>query len=546
MEDVNIKKGLGRAIAAEKLITTLEEESSISFLSAKGVLPKYGFPIDTVNLDILGGSDEEAKKIDLSRDLKMAISEFAPPAKIVANGKIWESYAINTIPNKGWPAYVYYECPKCKKIYHPEGNMVDIETNLNDQPKKKCSFCETLMEPKLFIIPIFGFSTQFEYKPKPVGESRPSTYYATQTQFWGADGLTAKQKAEGKDKTINYKGKEVKITYSPGGKLFVLNQGINGRGLFICPNCGFAKDPLTVLKDNKHESKFKRTCSCKKYLKASLGQVFSTDILKISLPNHTIDFPISEELEPKNQSLSVLYAILEGASKALDISRGDISGCVTENQELVLFDDTAGGSGFVKHIYREFDKVLREALNKVSGICGCTPETSCYGCLRNYSNQFFHDQISRGLAKEYISWLINSEKEVSVKTAPTKTSSEKEEIGTKTFEYDIPNTESYPDTLSQFETLRDSTDDENQKIGYERLINETKEYKYEKPISEEKLPAKERDIWPELFWPKSRVALFTRETKTQYDILKKYNWYCYIVEENIDAGIVLSHIKKED
>ena len=30
----------------------------------------------------------------------MAISEFAPPAQIVANGGVWESYAINTIPNK--------------------------------------------------------------------------------------------------------------------------------------------------------------------------------------------------------------------------------------------------------------------------------------------------------------------------------------------------------------------------------------------------------------------------------------------------------------
>ena len=93
--------GIRRAYAAEKLVTTLEEEPSINFLSAKSVLPKYGFPIDTVSLDIISGSEEEAKKIDLSRDLKMAISEFAPPAKIVANGKIWESYAINTVPDKG-------------------------------------------------------------------------------------------------------------------------------------------------------------------------------------------------------------------------------------------------------------------------------------------------------------------------------------------------------------------------------------------------------------------------------------------------------------
>ena len=98
-----------------------------------------------------------------------------------------------------------------------------------------------------------------------------------------------------------------------------------------------------------------------------------------------------------------MYAILEGASKALDISRGDISGCVTLNQEIILFDDTPGGSGFVKHIYFHIAEVLREAKNKVSGICGCTEETSCYGCLRNYSNQF----LSRGLAYKYIDWLLN-------------------------------------------------------------------------------------------------------------------------------------------
>ncbi len=547
-EDGKSVKMLGRAIAAEKLITTLEEEPSINFLSAKGVLPKYGFPIDTVSLDILGGSEEEAKKIDLSRDLKMAISEFAPPASIVANGKVWESYAINTIPDKGWPAYVYHECPKCKKIYHPEGNVVDVSVNLDEEPKKVCGCCNTLMNPRLFIIPLFGFSTQMEYKPKPVGDSRPSTYYGTQTQFWGTEGLTEKQKAEAKDSVLLLKGKEVKITYSPGGKLFVLNQGIEGRGLNICPSCGFAKDPKTVIKGNKHETKFKKTCGCTRLIRASLGQVFSTDILKITLPKHDVHINSSEGTEEKNQYLSVLYAILEGASKALDISRADISGCVTENQELVLYDDTSGGSGFVKHIFNHFDKVLRAARNKVSGQCGCSEETSCYGCLRNYSNQFFHDKISRGLAKRYIDWLIDAE-ETGVKheqqSEPIKGEKE-EKIGMKTFAYDVPDTSANPDTLSQLECLRDSSDDDDIKAGYEKLIDAVMSKKYENPISEEKLPAKEKDIWPELFWGRSHVALFTPDNKKQYDILRKYDWYCYIVDKNIDADLVLSHIVTEE
>ena len=547
-EDGKTVRGLGRAIAAEKLIATLEDEPSINFLSAKGVLPKYGFPIDTVSLDIIGGTEEEAKKIDLSRDLKMAISEFAPPAKIVANGKIWESYAINTIPDKGWPAYVYHECPKCKKIYHPEGHMVDVSVNLEEEPKKVCDICGTLMDPRMFIIPLFGFSTQMEYKPKSVGESRPSTYYATQTLFWGIEGLTEKQKAEAEDRKLILKGKEVSITYSPGGKLFVLNQGVNGRGLHICPSCGYAKDPITILKGNKHETKYKKTCGNKKFIRASLGHVFSTDILKISLPIHDVYLKGVEGTEEKNQQLSVLYAILEGASKALDISRDDISGCVTEKQEIVLFDDTAGGSGFVKHIYKNFDKVLREAKNKVSGMCGCTPETSCYGCLRNYSNQFFHDQISRGMAYEYISWLLEGEATAKprIDKPEIKSKKIKEELGSKRFEYDNPDTSTYPDTLSQLEFLRDSADDEEIKAGFNKLLQAVKDVNYENPITDEKLPTKEKDIWPELFWGKSHVALFTPETKRQFDILKKYDWYCYIVDENIDAETVLSHIMKEE
>lgn len=542
-------RGLGRAITAEKLIKTLEDEPSINFLSAKGVLPKYGFPIDSVSLDIIGGSDEEAKKIDLSRDLKMAISEFAPPAKIVANGKIWESYAINTIPNKGWPAYVYHECPKCKRIFHPEGKMVDVATNLEEEPKKKCDYCGTLMDPRLMIIPLFGFSTQMEYKPKPVGESRPSTYYATQTQFWGTEGLTEKQKAEAKDKTITVKGKTVNITYSPGGKLFILNQGVNGRGLHICPSCGYAKDPITILKGNKHETKYKKICGNKKFIRASLGHVFSTDILKVSLPRHDIHLNNAEAIEQKNQYLSVLYAILEGASKALDISRDDISGCVTENQELVLFDDTAGGSGFVKHIFKDFEKVLREARNKVSGRCGCTPETSCYGCLRNYSNQFFHDQISRGMAYEYISWLLDAEaipRKINQNPATTRKNLEEEELGVKSFDYTAPDTSLYPDIISKLESLRDTADDESVRIGYGKLLEVVDDSNYEHPITEEKLPTKEKDIWPEVFWGRSKVALFLPGAMKQFNILKKYNWYCYIVDENIQAESVLSHIKKEE
>ena len=50
--------------------------------------------------------------------------------------------------------------------------------------------------------------------------------------------------------------------------------------------------------------------------------------------------------------------------------------------------------------------MLKTALEKVDGKCGCGEETCCYGCLRNYDNQTYHDTMSRGQAKNYLTWLL--------------------------------------------------------------------------------------------------------------------------------------------
>lgn len=516
--DNKTRKNRGRAYAAEDLIRTLNSESSINFLASKSVLPKYGFPVDTVSLDVIGGSEEEAGRIDLSRDLKMAISEYAPPAQVVANGKVWESYAINTVLNKGWPAYIYYSCHTCGRIYPPQGGMVDATIDIKEESKILCETCGEILTPRLFIIPIFGFSTQMEYKPKPVGDSKPSTYYNTQTQFWGISGLSERQKAEAEDQIMRFDGRSVKLTYSPGGKLFALNQGRNGSGLFVCPECGYSKSPSDVKKTNKHLTKFKKPCSCNKLIHTSLGHVFSTDVLKISLPEHILEMENQPNMHRKDKAYSILYAILEGASKALDISRDDINGCVIGNMELVLFDDTAGGSGYVKNIYHNFPKVLREARNKVAGGCGCTPETSCYGCLRNYTNQSYHDRISRGFALEYLEWLINGVERAEVRT-------------------------SNPDICTQFEDMRDEADDENVKAGWMLLLKSLKPCTYEAPSAEETISSEGKLLWPELIWKKSKVIITTSEEEEDYNALRKEGWNIYSIDSEFDAEELLGRVE---
>ena len=64
-------------------MNTYLTKSVLEFLSSNNVMPKYGFPVDIVELTILHHG-EEARNISLSRDLKMAISEFYQEMKLTA------------------------------------------------------------------------------------------------------------------------------------------------------------------------------------------------------------------------------------------------------------------------------------------------------------------------------------------------------------------------------------------------------------------------------------------------------------------------------
>jgi hypothetical protein len=390
---------LGQAKSVQTLINTYTEEQTIKFLATSGVLPKYGFPVDVVSLNILNNS-EDAKKIDLSRDLRIAISEFAPLGSVVANGKVWTSRYINTVPDRGWPAYRYFECFECKHISPPEEiTVIDHDGEVGEKP---CPKCLSMMHPKKFIIPIFGFSTSMEEKPSRVGDSRPQRGYATRIQFWGIGALDSFQ-IEQRREAVFFEGERAfKTEYSPSGKLVVLNRGVNGAGLWICKTCGCVK---TFPTEPKHKNRFGYDCPNTHLYNASLGHTFFTDILRIELPYHLSPFDTGN----KDVRLSVLYAILDGASEAQGIARSDISGCIDyENGKpaLVLFDESAGGAGHVKKIFEHMKRVLYSALNRVNGDCGCSEETSCYGCLRNYENQYEHEKLTRGGAKEYLEWLL--------------------------------------------------------------------------------------------------------------------------------------------
>lgn len=68
-----------------------------------------------------------------------------------------------------------------------------------------------------------------------------------------------------------------------------------------------------------------------------------------------------------------------------------------------------GGAGLVARLEKKemFRDCLEAAQKRVSGNCGCSEETSCYGCLRTYRNQFAHKYLQRGPVRHYLDKVLS-------------------------------------------------------------------------------------------------------------------------------------------
>lgn len=71
----------------------------IEFLVRNNVLPKYGFPVDTVELH-QGMDSNQEKKLQMVRDLQLAVAEYAPDAQVVADGRLYTSRYIRKLPRQ--------------------------------------------------------------------------------------------------------------------------------------------------------------------------------------------------------------------------------------------------------------------------------------------------------------------------------------------------------------------------------------------------------------------------------------------------------------
>lgn len=177
MEDAKQKNEFKLADWARLRANTIADENLLNFLSRKVVIPKYGFPVDVVELDTQPTQRSDAATVSLQRDLAIAIAEFAPTCEVVANKKIWKSYALKRVAEKEWERWCYRRCAK-HNVY------VEWKESEAERPLD----CGDAAPKREYIIPKFGFITNRE-PPKPPSR-RPARVFTTRPYFARAVGQT--------------------------------------------------------------------------------------------------------------------------------------------------------------------------------------------------------------------------------------------------------------------------------------------------------------------------------------------------------------------
>lgn len=391
----------------ERLRRTFADRALLSYLASRNVLPKYGFPVDVVELDVARTGEQSAKDLELSRDLRLAITDYAPGAETVAAKGLWRSVGLVTRRNKSLPSYGWAVCRSCSHFRYALGTV--------SESCPKCGDTARSSENGVFVMPIFGFLGK---RVGDAGDSRPLRLSSVTTWFG------AYKDAEPEWRRVpELSGVSPFVArVSRQGQITVINTGPLSRGFRICEWCGYGEPaPARTVSGGTNvgaaaRAKASGTGPAKRAehddprmpgRKCSgpvghrhLGHEFLTDTLELETGVAMSD----------SEARSVLTALLT-AVRALDIDPDDVGGTLhytgSGTPSLVIYDAVPGGAGHAHRILDGLPDIAAAALTRMDE-CTCGEETSCYGCLRTYGNQPWHDELSRGAAARLLRAMLGS------------------------------------------------------------------------------------------------------------------------------------------
>lgn len=403
---------LKAALHWEGLRSRYMKQFLVNQLSAQGMIPTYSFPVHTLTLEVTSEIGKQLdfsqdKDIALNRDATFGISEYAPGAEVVANGRIWTSEGLAYYPRMFMPTRFYILCQQC--------HHVDIREDIQDLPAE-CSFCGATVnrQKKSFIEPK-GFVTSYKNRRgKNPSFTRIRRQYADEARLissaksnqYIATDVPKIRKALLKGHAID---KSAAI-----GTLFVVNRGPFGLGYHRCGFCNHMIPAHKVAKIKKRHTALLSDRLCRNdelSWPVDLAHIYNTDVcifryldIQISgLPKEMLKGEMKQHYDSFARTLTEAMRI--AAAELLGIQSNEIRSTfkmANRCLDAIIYDAVPGGAGYAVRLYN--DVSVRDILNSTIKILNCPSNCakSCRSCLCDYLNQRIWDSFDR---KPVLQWL---------------------------------------------------------------------------------------------------------------------------------------------
>jgi hypothetical protein len=390
----------------------LANQQMINYLSKHGAIPTYSFPVDSIELEVIDGSfgGQGGDDIELNRDARVGIVEYAPDSEVVANGRVWISRGIDANPRAFMPTMHYKVCAQCRHIeQQPDRSLIPTA----------CPACGTALEgfPRRYIEPLSFVTSLKEKDGFEPGVRRIKPPPALEQMLIGNAAESAFQSTDLTHVSMAYQD-------SRAGRMVVINQG-RSNGFLKCNRCaatqmkrkasqtlGAHDNPRTGKPCENNEA---QDTSGSRSTTLDLAHTFFTDVLQIrtglsielpvELPNGVSPFDFRDGV-----ARTVVEAMRLGCVEILSVPDGEVTASFRwtgpGHLEIILSDSVSGGAGYVGQV-KNFGakRLFSEASRVLECPKHCT--TGCSSCLRSYSNQFYWDKFRRDEAANYVTKVLS-------------------------------------------------------------------------------------------------------------------------------------------
>ena len=405
-------------IAIERQLRRLEDEYLLSELANRQFLPGYGFPTGVVSfipttIDELkrqraareGREEREeafGKRMGYpSRQMEMAIREYAPGAEIVMDGRVYESAGVTL--NWHLPPGVE-DVSEVQALRHVWRCCDCGATGDAPSPPDRCPACGGSIKATKYLEPT-GFAVDIRHAPHNnvvspnfVPVERP--WISCPTPEW----------ASFADPRIG------RFRYTDSGHLFHGSRGLNGHGYAVCLRCGRAAsetgpaserdvpDPLQDghprLRGGKEPDGSSRCTGTGFAIQRglSLGGSRTSDVFELQLFG----------LQDQSAALSLGIALRRAFCGRLGIEEREVGVCVRQGrapdetilQSIFLYDEATGGNGYVAALRDHAAAALRESIHILD--CGKKCDAACHGCLLTFDTQYDSAMLDRHEARAFL------------------------------------------------------------------------------------------------------------------------------------------------